>query len=282
MCRSKGNRKVNVSDDIHQESPLGEHEIIITQIRDSEDGTSHKRRKRRTPHAHDSEDGTSHQKKKRTPTKSVITKPTGLLEESSSLSPPDHPGNSLNQASAGTPTDYQQDWPFIKRSPTWTTIELYSQKPHFAPLKEINEDYREGLAIAHIITFGNLVQRLSDFKLNDLVDMFNNSLATLSELETHGFDVGPIRGRLNQLVSLKTKMFEQEATRKEVEQKLEKCNHEKCMVEKEIDELKEKTRVLQSKSEQIATMQKAMAEELTSLQTNDLVLDFEILATTPL
>ncbi|KAM0053678.1 hypothetical protein Hdeb2414_s0007g00262151 [Helianthus debilis subsp. tardiflorus] len=164
----------------------------------------------------------------------------------------------------------------------WAIIELYSQKPHFAPLKEMNEDCREGLAIAHFVTFGNLVQRLPDLKPNDPVDIINNTLETLSDLETHGFDVGPVRGRLNQLLSLKTKMFRHQDTLKEVEKEIEMCKHEKCMVEKEVDELKEKTRVLQSKLEQIATKQKAKEEELMRMQTNDLEVDFEKLAATPL
>ncbi|KAI7747240.1 hypothetical protein M8C21_002032 [Ambrosia artemisiifolia] len=280
---SKGNTQVIVSDDIHQESPHDDHEIIVTQTHESEDGTSHQRKKR-APQDHDSEDGTGHQKKQRTtPTKSLIKRPTGLVEASSSLSPPDHHGNSVSQASARTTsTNYEHDWPFIKRSPMWAIIELHSQKPHFAPLKEMNEDCREGLAIAHIVTFGNLVQRISDFKPNDPVDKFNNSLETLSDLETHGFDVGPIRGRLNQLLSLKTKMCQQEDTRKEVEKDLEKCDHEKSRVDKEMDRLKEKMRMLKSKSEQIATMQKAKEKELERLETKDLELDFEKLAATPL
>ncbi|KAM0053675.1 hypothetical protein Hdeb2414_s0007g00262121 [Helianthus debilis subsp. tardiflorus] len=272
-----------VSDDIHQESPPVEHEII-TAAREAEDDISHQKNKRRTPQARDSEDGISHQKKKRrTPSKPVVKKSTGLLEASSSRSPPDHHVNSVSQPSAGTTTtNNQQDWPFIKRSPMWAIIDLHSQNPHFAPLKKMNEDCREGLAIAHIVTFGNLVQRLSDIKPNDPVDVINNSLETLSDLETHGFDVGPIRRRLNQLLSLKTKMCRQEDTRKEVEKELEKCDHEKSLAEKEMDRLKEKMRALKSKSERIATTQKTKKEELMRLQTNDLEVDFEKLAATPL
>lgn len=194
-----------------------------------------------------------------------------LLAYTGSFSP-DHHGNSL--------TNYQQDWPFIKRSRLWATIEFYSQKPHFAPLKEITEDYREGIAIAHMVTFENIVQKLSDLKSNDPVDLFN-SLKTLRELETHGFDVGPIRGRFHKLILLKTKMCQQEATHKEVEKELEKCNHENSLVEEETDQLKERLRVLKSKSEQIATMQKVKEEELKRLQSNDLELVFQTLAAKP-
>ncbi|XP_076944390.1 uncharacterized protein LOC143615011 [Bidens hawaiensis] len=233
----KGNTQVIVSDDI----PPEEHELV-TQTRELEDSTNHLKRKRGTP------------------PESVAKKPTGLQKGSFS---PDHHGNSL--------TNYQQDWPFIKRSRLWATIEFYSQKPHFVPLKEITEDYREGIAIAHMVTFENIVQKLSDLKSNDPVDLFN-SLKTLRELETHGFDVGPIRGRFHKLILLKTKMCQQEATRKEVEKELEKCNHENSLVEEETDQLKERLRVLKSKSEQIATMQKEKEEELKRLQSNDLEL----------
>lgn len=184
----------------------------------------------------------------------------------------------------------QQDWPFIKRSPIWAVIEsleLYLtqlQKPHFSPLKNMKQDTREGLAISHIVTYGNLVQRLSDLRVNDSVERFEASLETLCELETHGFDVGPIRGRLNELLSLKSQVGHYDDTHKEVEYELRRCTHEMCLVEKEIDELK-------AKMVQTESMQKAKDEEIVRLQLKlDLVsnqisdweLAFEELVSTPL
>ncbi|KAI3805800.1 hypothetical protein L1987_21686 [Smallanthus sonchifolius] len=195
-------------------------------------------------------DGTSHQKRKRERRpKLVVNKPIDLLQVIP-ITPP--------------------------------------QKPHFSPLKEKKADYREGLAIAHMVTFGNLVQNLSGLQPNDPVDIINSSLETLHDLETHGFDVGPIRGRLTKLLSLKSTACEHEDTRKEVEKEIEKCN---SVVEKEMDELEVKMKVLKEKSAQTASMMKVKDDEmmrlksslhLVSIQISDLKLAFEELAATPL
>ncbi|KAL8205028.1 hypothetical protein R6Q57_010651 [Mikania cordata] len=296
------------SDDIHQDSPRVEHEIIITQTHESVGSKSHQKRKRgRTP-------------------KLVIEKPIGLqdghgvttnideqplsvwyqgmhplsLKRRSRFSPHDHDGNSPKQAvvaSAGTTTNYQHDWPFIKRSPIWSTIEsleLYitsPQRPHFSPLKKKNMDYREGLAIAHMITFGNLVQRLPDLRPNDPADMFSNTLETLLDLETHGFDVGPIRARLNELLALKSIVDHHEVKCKEVEKEIENHNHEKSLVEKDMDQLKVKMQELKEKMVQAATAIKVKEGEIRKMQSNlhlvnnqinDLEVAFEKLASTPL
>ncbi|KAI3759924.1 hypothetical protein L1987_50311 [Smallanthus sonchifolius] len=273
---SKGKTKVIVpvletsrSDEINQDSPPGEHAIIITQTRESEDGTSHQKMKR-----------------ERRP-KLVVKKPIGLLQASAGTT----------TTTTTTTTDYQQDWPFIKRSPIWATIEsleLYQtppQMPHFSPLKEKKADYREGLAIAYMVTFGNLVQNLSGLQPNDPVDIINNSLETLCDLETHGFDVVPIRDRLTKLLSLKSTVCEHEDTHKKVEKEFEKCNHERSLVEKEMDELEVKMKVLKEKSAQTAGMMKVKDDEIMRLQSNlhlvsnqisDLEVAFEQLAATPL
>ncbi|XP_076929122.1 DUF724 domain-containing protein 1-like [Bidens hawaiensis] len=205
----------------------------------------------------------------------MVKKPTALPEGSSCSSPPneinDHLGNATNAGT--TTTDYQHDWPFIKRSPLWAAMEsseLYltpPQKPHFSPLKELKHDCREGFAIARMVTYANLVASLSDLQPNDTVDTINAILETLSDLETHGFDVGLIRERVNNCLFLKLKACRD--TRKELEIELEKCDHEKSMVEKEVDELKvkmeeltEKMRVLEPKLVQLAAKVKTKEEKL--------------------
>ncbi|MFS8027026.1 putative FCP1 domain, HAD-like superfamily protein [Helianthus anomalus] len=197
------------------------------------------------------------------------------------------------QTNAGTITDYQQDWPFIKHSPIWATIDsLVScltppQKPHFFPLKKTKELHREGLAIAHMLTCYNLVQSLPNIKLNDPVDIINDNLEVLVDLEAHGFDVDLIRCRLNELLSLKSKAVQHEDTLKE----LEKRTYEKLVIEKEMDQLKAEMEKLQEKMMHAEIMRKAKEEELVRLQSNlhpdftqinDWELAFGKLAATPL
>ncbi|XP_022016884.1 uncharacterized protein LOC110916461 isoform X3 [Helianthus annuus] len=241
------------------------------------------------------DDGNSCQKRTRRPRKLVVKKPTGVLEDGhgittdldehqplsvwyermrrlSVIKRSDKSRNQTNVVTTDrTTSDYQQDWPFIKLCPIWTTIESLvlhptpPQKPHFSPLKKTNELCREGLAIAHMVTYWNLVQRLSDLKPNDPVDIINNGLEVAVDLETHGFDVEAIRGRLNELLYSKSKAGQREDTLKE----LEKCNYEKHVIEKEMDRLKVEMQKLQEKW-------KAKEEDIMRLQSNSHPVSTEI------
>ncbi|XP_076951626.1 DUF724 domain-containing protein 6-like, partial [Bidens hawaiensis] len=214
---------------------------------------------------------------------------------------PDHQDEPLSQPTVTNPgpdpDDYQQNWPFTKMSPMWAAIsalEFYrtpQQRPHFAPLKKIKADHREGLAIAHVVTFGNLVETLSTLQMTDPVDVINNSLEILTDLETHGFNVGAIRGRLNKLLSLKSKASQHMIKLKKVEEEFEKCIGEKCVEEKEISELEMKIKELQEKLAQKMRMKKVRDEERMGLQSNmkfankqisDCEIAFRKLASTPL
>ncbi|MFS8027018.1 hypothetical protein Hanom_Chr16g01493561 [Helianthus anomalus] len=118
---------------------------------------------------------------------------------------------------AGTTTNYQQDWPFIKQSPIWATIDsLVScltppQKPHFSPLKKTKGLHREGLAIAHVLTCYNLVQSLPNIKLNDPVDIINGNLEVLVDLEAHGKEMDQLKVEMQKL---QEKMMHAETMRK--------------------------------------------------------------------
>ncbi|PWA54432.1 agenet-like domain, Agenet domain [Artemisia annua] len=150
-------------------------------------------------------------------------------------------------------TEYHKTWPFLKRSPIRAVIESYElylktpQKPHFAPLKNVKEDCREALAIAHMVIFANVTQTISDLQLNDPINIIKNSLDTLAELETHGFNVGAMQARLNELRVWKVKMSQQEEKVKLFEKDLEKHNGEKPILGNKINELEEKIKELQEK-----------------------------------
>lgn len=192
--------------------------------------------------------------------------------------------------------DYQQ-WPFIKRSPVWATIECLEsyqkqpQKPHFSPLKERNEYFREGLAIAFVVTFADLVRRVSSLQLTDPDDIINNSLETLAELESHGFNVGPVRDRLNALRTWKVKVGQLENKLENLKKDLEKCNLDKSEVEEEMSQLEVKIQELQEKMVQNVKMINVKNEEINKFQVSadcvsNQIMDwksaFEKLAASPL
>ncbi|KAJ9558034.1 hypothetical protein OSB04_012648 [Centaurea solstitialis] len=210
------------------------------------------------------------------------------------------PSDTLNPAIVNNSeiNKYHQELPFIKRSSMWATIEsleVYQnppQKPHFSLLKQVKEDFREGLAIAYFVTFANLVQRISKLKLDDPNNgIIEDSLETLVDLETHGFDVGVVRARLNELLSRKAKVGELREKLKQAEEELEKQNLEKSKIDEEISQLEAKMQELKEKVVESEKKKNVKDEEIKKLQSdlhqvaNQIMgwkVTFEKLATSPL
>ncbi|KAJ8898999.1 hypothetical protein K2173_008822 [Erythroxylum novogranatense] len=99
--------------------------------------------------------------------------------------------------------------PFVKKSTIWKAIEaieafqIIPQNPHFEPLAECKEEYREGTAIGYMVTFTSLFEKVSLLQFNDPRNIFESTLESLLGLEKHGFDVAILKDRVSKLLSIK-------------------------------------------------------------------------------
>ncbi|XP_047942645.1 DUF724 domain-containing protein 9-like [Salvia hispanica] len=106
---------------------------------------------------------------------------------------------------------------FVKRNAIWKSTEwaeVLRRMPHFEPLRAFRENQREGLAIACMVTFTNVVEESRRLKLTDPKSEAEDLLETLLDLEMYGFDVGAVRERVRKLLKAK-----EEEERLEVEAK---------------------------------------------------------------
>ncbi|PIA45965.1 hypothetical protein AQUCO_01600310v1 [Aquilegia coerulea] len=107
------------------------------------------------------------------------------------------------------PSPLENDLPFIKSSLMWPQVESMDvfrsmpQQPHFNPLKEQDENLREGDAIGLMLSFTKLVEVTRKAQLDDCRSMFYTKLKALQVLEEHGFFVQPIRTKLVKLLRTK-------------------------------------------------------------------------------
>nr|XP_043611627.1 DUF724 domain-containing protein 2-like [Erigeron canadensis] len=166
----------------------------------------------------------------------------------------------------------QQVWPFVKQSFCWATIESMElhqkQKPHFSPLKKMKEGCREGYALAHILTFENVVRDVLNYQPSNTIEKINDSLELLDELEPHGFDVSAVRGRLNTFLSSKVKVGEFKEELKKFENDIEICNAEKRAADEELNELEVKIRELQEKMVRNVKLKALKDEDIKRLKSN--------------
>ncbi|XP_040930513.1 DUF724 domain-containing protein 2 isoform X4 [Gossypium hirsutum] len=93
-------------------------------------------------------------------------------------------------ATGRSPLDSDQSLPFVKKSPIWRTIEsldvfqIVPQKPHFQPLAESREEFREGSAIGIMVTFASLFDKISMLHFDDPRNTFDSISEGLDDLES--------------------------------------------------------------------------------------------------
>ncbi|KAL8170372.1 hypothetical protein V2J09_022176 [Rumex salicifolius] len=163
--------------------------------------------------------------------------------------------------------------PFTKTSPIWKVVEEMEvfqqipQNPHFQPLYEAKEDRREGLAIGYMVIFSNLVDKIFKLGFGDPKSVIDDSLDTLPDLERHGFNVHPIRARLNELVSIISGHERAQNEFNDTKTEIEERKRQKAVFEKEIDEIENKINVLRRKRQLAVSRVETKKCEIEELET---------------
>ncbi|PIA45385.1 hypothetical protein AQUCO_01700734v1 [Aquilegia coerulea] len=181
-------------------------------------------------------------------------------------------------------------WPFIKKSHLWENFEsnqvfkLLPQHPHFRPLEQCDEEFREGKAIGKVFNFINLVERTLKAKPNEARSVFDNRLKFLVDLEKHGFCVQPIRVRLEEILRKKTSHNELGDQLKVAEREFEEGNHKLDQIDMSIIDLNMKLQTLRNEKETVSStlteVERKMAEINEQLQ--GVNLDFDNMVASPL
>ncbi|TQD79639.1 hypothetical protein C1H46_034816 [Malus baccata] len=166
----------------------------------------------------------------------------------------------------------EQGLPFVKSSPVWKTIEtlevfrLFPQNPHFRPLVECKEEYREGSAIGNMITFSSLADKISRLQFDDHQSVFDSILESLVDLENYGFNVTILRRRVNDLLSVKDKQGRFQVESRDAEQKIMEHSREKNKLVEEADYIAKKIIELQDKQASIKSEVEAKEHVIARLQ----------------
>ncbi|CAN4106534.1 unnamed protein product [Withania somnifera] len=164
----------------------------------------------------------------------------------------DMPMQTTVNGTSATRTE-NQSLPFVKNTLLWTTIEAMDvfqrmpQQPHFNPLEHSKESSREGAAIGLMVTFLSIVERTSRLQYDDPRSTIEETLETLSELETHGFDVQLVRDRITELLLMKDKQEKLKTEIAEIDNQIITQSMDKERIDGEIEEIHKQTAELQDK-----------------------------------
>ncbi|GKA05861.1 agenet domain-containing protein [Tanacetum coccineum] len=173
---------------------------------------------------------------------------------------------------------------FVKTSPLWDMIESMEafqklpQNPHFRPLlKGVKVSAREGLAIGNMVTFSNVVDRTFCLRFDDPRTAIEDSLETLVDLESNGFDVEVIRDRLTHLLLLKDKQEELEDRSKGVAEEIEEQKIQEKTVNDELDEFNKQIRQLEEKRRKVLLKKEKWTLEIGAMKATEEAIEQELL-----
>ncbi|KAK1437223.1 hypothetical protein QVD17_03011 [Tagetes erecta] len=161
---------------------------------------------------------------------------------------------------------------FDKRSPLWETFEsmeafrLIPQKPHFHPLDNIKESARERHAINKMVDFSGVFEETRRLQINHPRTEIDDQLDTLSELETHGFDIYFLRNRLMELLSLKDKLEGLGSRSKEVKDNVQTHRVEVQKYDNEIESIDKKMSDLLQKRDRVLKEKEKKDSEIVDLE----------------
>ncbi|WCJ22355.1 Agenet domain-containing protein [Euphorbia peplus] len=205
---------------------------------------------------------------------------------------------SVNEVSRDGTPDGNHCLPFVKKSPVWETIEsmevfrITPQNPHFRPLADCKEEYREGSAIGVMVTFASLFEKITSLTFDDSRSVLDSVLDSLADLASHGFDISLPQDRVFQLLELSTNHDKEKLLResKEAEEQIKSHSDERkkldantSVIEKKIRELQEELAAAKSKKvfvdHEISRLQTRMAS--VNVELNDARRRFENVASAP-
>ncbi|KAL3348288.1 hypothetical protein AABB24_021777 [Solanum stoloniferum] len=165
-----------------------------------------------------------------------------------------------------------QSLPFVKNTLLWSTIEAMDifrripQKPHFTPLEHSKESSREGQAIGYMVTFLSIVERTSRLHYDDPRSTFKEIMETLTDLETHGFNVQAVQDRLTELLLMKDKQEKLESQVADIDSQIITHNMEKERIDGEIKEINKQIAELQDKLSLATSRKEAKDREIDGLR----------------
>ncbi|CAN7006709.1 unnamed protein product [Brassica oleracea var. botrytis] len=142
--------------------------------------------------------------------------------------------------------------PFAKRSPIWKALESIEvfktakQSPHFIPLLETREEFREGLAVGEMVNFSSLLERVKNLQPHTPKNTLEGLKECFAELDKYGFDVTTPISRINMLFSLARKQVRAEDRVKDNAKKMKKEVRKRQKLEQDMKAVEFKILELQS------------------------------------
>ncbi|CAH2048028.1 unnamed protein product [Thlaspi arvense] len=211
----------------------------------------------KVPEEHDSEDNSRKRKRKELEHNSSDLHETVLSSNLAS-----------NYVAADEAKDTTMVLPFAKKSPIWKTYESMEvfkrlpQSPHFSPMFEVREAFREGYALGMMVTFSGLLEDLKALEKDVLKSQLDSLKDSFTELEKHGFNVAAPLSRINKLLAFKDRQVRILETQESFYEEMTSESSKKHKAEQEVSEMERKKLEVEHKILELQIQEVALREDI--------------------
>lgn len=154
-------------------------------------------------------------------------------------------------------------WKYIYSRETYKKMRL---KPHFNPLKEHEEKFREGMAIGLMISFSDLMKDISKLQDSSDITAVQRHLKNLAEFKSHGFDVDKVEADLTQILSTIQRAEELRKEYGHIESKISDSVGKDKLADEELIQLRQIIRESEKKIGETILNKENMKKALSAMQ----------------
>ncbi|CAL4949317.1 unnamed protein product [Urochloa decumbens] len=113
-------------------------------------------------------------------------------------------------------------------------FERLPQNPHFREVWNCAPEFREGKALGLMISFANMTESIKNMRVQDEAQLYQEKMCSLLDLEENGFEVGPLKLRLNNLLRTRNRHVSLKNKKASLEKEILETEAANCGLEQQL------------------------------------------------
>ncbi|CAL4975904.1 unnamed protein product [Urochloa decumbens] len=113
-------------------------------------------------------------------------------------------------------------------------FERLPQIPHFREVWNCAPEFREGKALGLMISFANMAESIQNMRVQDEARLYQEKMCSLLDLEENGFEVGPLKDRLNNLLCTRNRHVNLKNKKASLEMEILETEAANCGLEQQL------------------------------------------------
>jgi hypothetical protein len=113
-------------------------------------------------------------------------------------------------------------------------FERLPQIPHFREVQNCPPEFREGKALGLMVSFANMAESIKNMRIQDEARLYQEKMNSLLVLEEDGFQVGPLKVRLHNLLCLRNRQINLKNRKASLEKEILEIEAVNCGLEQQV------------------------------------------------